>query len=123
MSDYGSEAEEVKVEVKEEPGKKFFLSHMNTYTGKALLKELRNEHLVKEDYAVHTFSGTLNKDEEDGSGMKEVLPEGVSKLVSMERTKEFRDIILDSDVIIYDLLTNKFEEVDYVIKTLKTSTL
>ena len=41
----------------------------------------------------------------------------------MDRTKEFRDTILDSDVIVYDLLTNKFEEVDYVIKTLKTSEL
>lgn len=41
----------------------------------------------------------------------------------MERTKEFRETILESDVIVYDLLTNSFEEVDYVIKTLKTSEL
>lgn len=41
----------------------------------------------------------------------------------MERTQEFRKVILESDVIIYDLLTNKFEEVDYVIKTLKTAEL
>jgi hypothetical protein len=41
----------------------------------------------------------------------------------MERTQEFRDQILQSDIIIYDLLTNKFEEIDYVIKTLKTSQL
>jgi len=32
-----------KEEPKEEPGKKFFLSHLNSYTGKALLKELRND--------------------------------------------------------------------------------
>jgi len=44
-------------------------------------------------------------------------------LVSMERTQEFRQSILGSDVIIYDLLTNKYEEVDYVIKTLKTAEL
>lgn len=37
MSELGSEDQEIKVEVKEEPGKKFFLSHMNSYTGKALL--------------------------------------------------------------------------------------
>lgn len=41
----------------------------------------------------------------------------------MERTKEFRDTILESDVIIYDLLTAQYEEVDYVIKTLKASEL
>lgn len=41
----------------------------------------------------------------------------------MERSREFREQILESDIIIYDLLTNEFEEVDYVIKTLKTSKL
>lgn len=30
---------------------------------------------------------------------------------------------MNSDIIIYDLLTNNYEEVDYVIKTLKTSKL
>ncbi len=78
MSRYESEfEEEVKPEIKEEPGKKFFLSHLNSYTGKSLLKELRNEHLVKEAYAAHTFVGTLYKEEEDGSGAKEIAPEGV----------------------------------------------
>jgi len=43
--------------------------------------------------------------------------------VSMERTQEFRKTILSSDVIIYDLISNKYEEVDYVIKTLKTAEL
>lgn len=51
------------------------------------------------------------------------MPGGVSKVVKMSRTRDFRNCILDSDVIIYDLMTNDFEEVDYVIKTLKTSKL
>jgi len=41
----------------------------------------------------------------------------------MSRSREFRDKILDSDIIIYDLLTNDFNEIDYVIKTLKTAKL
>ena len=41
----------------------------------------------------------------------------------MDRTKEFRESILHSDIIIYDLMTANYEEVDYVIKTLKTSNL
>lgn len=41
----------------------------------------------------------------------------------MERSKEFRETILASDIIIYDLMTTDYEEVDYVIKTLKTSQL
>ena len=41
----------------------------------------------------------------------------------MLRTQAFRDEILASDIIVYDLLTAAYEEVDYVIKTLKTSGL
>lgn len=64
MSDEGSEEIEVPPEPpKEDPGKKFFISHLNSYIGKALLKELRNEHLVREAFAAHTFSGTLKEDE------------------------------------------------------------
>ena len=118
--DEGSDVEVPKEEPKEEPGKKFFLSHVNSYTGKTLLRELRNEKLVKDvENAAHIFVGTLKVDEEDGSGYKDVPPEGVFKIVSHERTVDFRNYILESDIIIYDLLTNSYEEVDYVIKTLK----
>ena len=102
---------------REPPGLKFFVAHLNSYTGKALYQELQNSHLVREpEWASHTFAGTLLP------GADEAAAEG-SRLVEMERTKEFREQILDSDVIIYDLLTNKYEEVDYVIKTLKTAEL
>ena len=124
MSDEeGSQGEQPPEEIKEEPGKKFFLSHLNSYTGKALLKELRNDHSVKEEYAAHTFVGTLRDKEPDYLKMKNIVPEGVQGLVSMDRTKEFRDQILNSDIIIYDLVTNSYEEVDYVIKALKSSNL
>ena len=58
MSD-GEEEEKKVVEVKEEPGKKFFISHINSYTGKTLLKEMQNKDKVKEEWAAHTFHGTL----------------------------------------------------------------
>jgi len=53
------EAEAKPIEVPEEPGKKFFISHVNSYTGRALLKELNNKDTVKEEWAAHTFDGTL----------------------------------------------------------------
>lgn len=43
--------------------------------------------------------------------------------MDFERTAEFRQKLLENNVIIYDLMSNSFEEVDYVIKTLKTSDL
>ena len=43
--------------------------------------------------------------------------------MDFERTTDFRKKLLENDVIIYDLMSNSFEEVDYVIKTLKSSDL
>jgi hypothetical protein len=53
------EQQQVKEVVREDPGKRFFISHLNSYTGRALCRELRNEHMVREQHAAHTFSGTL----------------------------------------------------------------
>ena len=48
---------------------------------------------------------------------------GIESFVDFERTADFRQKLLENDIIIYDLMSNSFEEVDYVIKTLKTSDL
>ena len=54
------EQEVLKVPVREEAGKRFFVSHLNSYTGRTICKELNNEHLVREPaWASHTFCGTL----------------------------------------------------------------
>ena len=100
---------------------------MNSYTGRTICKELKNEHLVREpEWAAHTFSGTLVPEGVAGGQRLDKITPGMPShidVVSMERTEEFRKTVLASDVIIYDLLSNKFEEVDYVIKTLKTAEL
>jgi hypothetical protein len=65
MSEDGDQEQQVvKEEVREDPGKRFFISHLNSYTGRTLCRELKNEHLVREQHAAHTFSGTLH----DGAG-------------------------------------------------------
>lgn len=54
------EQEIIKEPQREEQGKRFFISHLNSYSGRTLCKELKNEHLVREvDWASHTFCGTL----------------------------------------------------------------
>jgi len=123
MSDDGEEEVKV-VEIPEPDGKRFFISHINSYGGQALLKTLYNADTVKEERAAHHFVGTL----QSGSNsmyveLNPTKPEGCDKIVQMSRTRDFRDSILESDVIVYDLMTNEVEEVDYVIKTLKTSNL
>ena len=65
----------------------------------------------------------MNRLLEDTSIGQKLIWNQVEKIVQMSRTRDFRDSILESDVIIYDLMSNDFTEVDYVIKTLKTSKL
>ena len=74
-------------------------------------------------FGAHVFTGTVNKTERNARGGYEEPPTGVDSFVDFERTADFRTKLLENDVIIYDLMSNSFEEVDYVIKTLKTSNL
>lgn len=65
----------------------------------------------------------MRKEERNRRGGLEEPPKGIESFVDFERTDCFRQKLLENDVIIYDLMSNSFEEVDYVIKTLKTSEL
>jgi hypothetical protein len=74
-------------------------------------------------FGAHTFTGTIRKEEKNARGGFEEAPAGIESFVDFERTADFRAKLLENDVIIYDLMSNSFEEVDYVIKTLKSSPL
>lgn len=106
------------------PPKTFFISHINSYTGKVLKEELSISRDPMIDISEYKFHGTMEKGINNiYSATDGTVPDGVDKIVQMSRTRDFRDSILESDVIIYDLMSNDFSEVDYVIKTLKTSKL
>jgi hypothetical protein len=124
MSENGEETEQKK-EYVPIPGKRFFLSHCNTYEGRAIFDALWNKDKCRvPDVESHAFRGTVKKDEKTPRGaFQEPEYAKFDQLVEFERTKAFRDTLLSCDVIIYDLMSNDFEEVDYVIKTLKTSEL
>ena len=122
-SEEEEEVKKPKTPPREPDGLHFFISNINSYSGRTLLQELRNDKEVREPHAKHIFRGTINPDE--GGGLSETgePPEGVSEVIDMEKTKDFRHIILNSNVTVYDLRTSSYEEVDYAIKTLKTSDL
>jgi hypothetical protein len=119
--DYGEE-EQPKAPAPEPDGKRIFLSHCNSYEGQALFKEMWNKETCREERAAHTFIGTVKSDERTPTGAFNE-PDKRIKQVAFDRSKEFRDTLLSCNVIVYDLMSNDFEEVDYVIKTLKTSNL
>ena len=126
MSASGSSQGDKPKEPEPEPdGKRIFLSHANTYEGQVMFQELWNkdQELREPERAAHKFTGTVRKEEKNARDGYQEPPEGFEKFVTFSRTQEFRQALLESNVIIYDLMSNDYEEVDYVIKTLKTSNL
>jgi hypothetical protein len=114
----------IKEPPREEPGKRFFLSHANSHEGMALFKDLYNRDKCREpELAAHTFIGTVRKSETTCNGNYQEPPAEMDQIVNFGRSQEFRETLLSCDVVIYDLMSNDYEEVDYVIKTLKTSEL
>ena len=109
MSDNEEEEKVVPKEPTVMPPKTFFISNINSYTGKVLLEELRISKDPMIDLSKYKFVGTMETGQNyiymasDGT-----VPEGVEKTVKIERSREFRDSILESDVIIYDLMTADF---------------
>ena len=99
MSEEGSEQEQVKEPTPPPQGKKIFLSHCNSFEGRATFKELWNkdqfdksvaywEHLDDDtrEAAAHTFTGTVRREERNARGGYEEPPEGINEFVEFERT-------------------------------------
>ena len=97
------------------PGLKFFVNNINSYVGKSLYSELRNDSTIKDPIERHLFVGTKTDAEQTP------VPDGIESIVDYDASRTFRKYILDSDVVIYDLMSSTFEEADHVIKSLKTS--
>lgn len=92
MSENGSEeGEPVKEPTPPPQGKKIFLSHCNSFEGRAMFKELWNKDKFKENpewaYASHIFTGTVRKEEKNARGGFEEPPEGIDSFVEFERTE------------------------------------
>lgn len=82
MAEYDSEEEVKKEPPPEQPGKKFFISHANSYEGKCLFKELWNKEKCRDpELAAHSFYGTIKSDERNMHGAFEEAPLGFERFV------------------------------------------
>lgn len=91
---------------------KFFVSSLNTFFGHELVKQLRNDSAHPEN--PHRIVGTLSP-----SALP--TPSGIRKVIDTSKVTFTQDIILDSDVIIYDLNTCDLKEAEFAISTLKVT--
>ncbi|EGR29938.1 hypothetical protein IMG5_145930 [Ichthyophthirius multifiliis] len=88
---------------------KFFINNINTVVGQALVESLRNDH--ENDENPHLILGSLDKQEQNE------IPRGIYKIIDTEKISQFTKIILECDVIIYDLSNCDLDEAEFIIKS------
>jgi hypothetical protein len=89
-----------------------FCNNVNTIVGTAILEKIG--HPYERNLDDHnTIIGTKHETSELP------IPSIVKKIVNPKDLNSMKDVLLDSDVIIYDLQTSTFSDVEFAIKTLK----
>ncbi|CAD8079439.1 unnamed protein product [Paramecium primaurelia] len=91
--------------------KRYFLSSLNTYFGYQLIQQLRNDTEHPEDPNLIVGTTILQS--------KYPLHPAVRKVIDPSKMSFLQKVILDSDVIVYDINTCDHSECEYAIKTLK----
>ncbi|KRX09632.1 P-loop containing nucleoside triphosphate hydrolase [Pseudocohnilembus persalinus] len=90
---------------------RFYLSSVNSFVGHAFVEALRNDHI--NDVNPHFIVGS--KCENDSTE----VPRGVFRCIDTSKISFLAKVLLDCDVIVYDLNTCDLEEAEFAIKTLK----
>jgi adenylate kinase len=90
---------------------RFYISSLNSFVGHSLVESLRNDHI--NDDNPHFIVGSKCK------GEVNEIPRGVFRTIDTTKINFLAKVILDSDIIIFDLNTCDLEEAEFAIKTLK----
>ena len=89
---------------------RFFISNVNSIIGQALVEMLRNDN--ENDVNPHIIVGTLNKDDPTP------CCRGVKKIIDASDTRTLLRVILDSDIIIFDVQNTNIDEMMFSLKAL-----
>jgi adenylate kinase len=95
-------------------GKIYFINNVNTTVGHSLTEEMRNDHLLLGDRMTHTILGTRCEKS------NWVIPSGVNKIVKKHKLRHWKKYLINSDVMVFDMLTSSFDEITNAIHVLKT---
>lgn len=90
---------------------RYFVSSLNTFVGQSIVENLRNDH--ENDENAHFIVGSTSENENNP------IPQGVFRVIDTKKITFLAKVLLDSDVIIYDLNSCDLEEAEFAIKTLK----
>ncbi|EGR27078.1 hypothetical protein IMG5_201950 [Ichthyophthirius multifiliis] len=109
-----SDLPKIKKDIKKEPPKqkRFYIGSLNTTLGQELVEKLRNYNINDEN--PHIIVGSLSKAQTDNP-----VPKGVFRVIDTKKVDFLSKVLLDSDIIIYDLNTCDLEEAEFAIKIFK----
>lgn len=94
--------------------RKIFLNNMNSWFSNFIIEAMRTESIQDPRIIKNEFMGTLNK-----SKMK--LPYLFQpKEIKIDHNYHYEHEIFTNDVLIYDLQDSDYNEIEYIIKGLKT---
>eukprot|EP01017_Pseudomicrothorax_dubius_P008468 TRINITY_DN12791_c0_g1_i1.p1 TRINITY_DN12791_c0_g1~~TRINITY_DN12791_c0_g1_i1.p1 ORF type:complete len:709 (-),score=197.98 TRINITY_DN12791_c0_g1_i1:91-2217(-) len=91
---------------------RIYIDSANSYTGCCLVEALRNDHV--NDINPHLIIGSVASAYTTAD-----TPRGLKRVIDNNKPNVLTRVLLDSDVIIYDLTSSRLDEVDYAIRTLK----
>ena len=102
------------VEVKPLKDRKIFLNNMNSWTSKFIVEQLRTD-LIEKPLQKNIFMGTVN------NTFPPELPHlFYPELTKIDRSAPYEGKLFSNDVYIYDLNDSDYNEIEYLIKGLKT---
>jgi hypothetical protein len=94
--------------------RKIFLNHMNSWFSNFIIEELRTETIQDPKVVKNEFMGTLNRS-------KTTLPYLFQpKEIKIDFNFHYEHEIFTNDVFIYNLQDSDYNEIEYIIKGLKT---
>lgn len=108
----GKEASPINPKTTKTTGLRIFISGCNSLLGYTLIEELRNDHIEDETKA-NLFVGTL-----DYNDSTNPPPSNVRRVVSYSKLSMFTKVLLDSDIIIYNIKTAAPDEVRFVASSI-----
>jgi hypothetical protein len=76
------------------------------------VEQLRNDNV--NDINHHIIIGTQSEVEPDNDH-----PRGCSQVITNKTIKQIKDLVLESDIIIYDIEESSYDEIEFVNKVLK----
>ena len=93
---------------------KIFVNNMNSWLSNFIIEQFRTDH-IPDAKLKYEFSGTLN--EAEGVALPRYFE---PKIIKFDFAPSYKSEIFNNDIIVFNLNSGDFREIDYIIKGFRT---